>query len=402
VKLALAFAVMTLTLVAQEGAAPQPAKLIVHEWGTFTSVTGGDGVSLEWRPLAGASDLPSFVYQSGGGAKGLRFGELCKGCKHLHCSCGPTCKPSAGQDCGCKSCTVASVRMETPVLYFYSDRETTVSVKVDFPKGKITEWYPQAREAGAGINWGGVRVMPSSKVEFPREKAESHYYPARETDAAPVRVCGDKTKEVEKFLFYRGVGTFDPPVAVVVNGAKVTVRGTEISRVILFENKGGKTGWTSVAGVRGDVVLDRPALGGSPDAVMAELEKILVAEGLYAKEAAAMVKTWRDSWFEEGLRVFYIVPRAVTDAILPIAIEPKPTELVRVLVGRVEVITPELEAKIAALLERLGDASCDVREEATAQLRRLGRFAEPALKRMLAKSQDAEVKSRISMLLGLK
>jgi hypothetical protein len=400
VKLVLALAVVTLALVPQDGAAPKPAKLVVHEWGTFTSVTGGDGVSLEWRPLAGASDLPSFVYQSGGGAKGLRFGEACKGCRHFYCSCGPTCKPGSEKECGCKSCAVASVRMETPVLYFYSDKETTVSVKVDFPKGRITEWYPQARETGAGINWGGVRVMPSSTLPFPREEAESHYYPARETDAAPVRVCGDKVKEHEKFLFYRGVGTFETPLSVVVEGPKLVVRGTDIPRVILFENKGGRTGWTTAARVRGSVTLDRPALGGSADAVMAELEKILVAEGLYAKEAAAMVKTWRDSWFEEGLRVFYIVPRAVTDAVLPIEIEPKPAELVRVLVGRVEILTPELEAKIAALLERLGDASFEKREEATASLRRLGRFAEPALKRMLAKSQDAEVKSRIQTLLG--
>jgi hypothetical protein len=37
-----------------------------------------------------------------------------------------------------------TVRMETPVLYFYSPRETTVSVKVSFAKGTITEWYPHA------------------------------------------------------------------------------------------------------------------------------------------------------------------------------------------------------------------------------------------------------------------
>lgn len=30
--------------------------------------------------------------------------------------------------------------METPVIYFYTDKDTRVSVKVDFPKGWITEW----------------------------------------------------------------------------------------------------------------------------------------------------------------------------------------------------------------------------------------------------------------------
>ena len=61
-----------------------------------------------------------------------------------------------------------------------------------------------------------------------------------------------------------------------------------------------------------------------------------------------MLETWRDSWFEEGLRVFYVLPRAQTDAVLPVTIEPRPSELVRVLVGRVEVITPELEASVRA------------------------------------------------------
>ena len=35
-----------------------------------------------------------------------------------------------------------TVSLETPVLYFYTDRETKASVKVDFPKGWVTEWYP--------------------------------------------------------------------------------------------------------------------------------------------------------------------------------------------------------------------------------------------------------------------
>src|SRR5438105_821925 len=35
-------------------------RLIVHEWGTFTSFSGSDGVRLEFRPLVD-SDLPDFV-----------------------------------------------------------------------------------------------------------------------------------------------------------------------------------------------------------------------------------------------------------------------------------------------------------------------------------------------------
>src|SRR6185503_11102109 len=38
-------------------------------------------------------------------------------------------------------------RMETPVIYFYSDKELTVDVTVDFPQGIVTEWYPQLAPA---------------------------------------------------------------------------------------------------------------------------------------------------------------------------------------------------------------------------------------------------------------
>src|ERR687884_2381827 len=50
-------------------------RLVVHEWGTFTSIAGRDGVALEWRPLNGASDLPKFVHTMQGADSGLRHGN---------------------------------------------------------------------------------------------------------------------------------------------------------------------------------------------------------------------------------------------------------------------------------------------------------------------------------------
>src|SRR5262245_19910917 len=74
------------------------SKLEVHEWGTFTSVQGSDGVLLEWQPFA-APDLPSFVYNWRRPGLGrqmpatLLFGK--GGIRSLQ-------------------------RMETPVIYFYT------------------------------------------------------------------------------------------------------------------------------------------------------------------------------------------------------------------------------------------------------------------------------------------
>lgn len=359
---------------------PEKTRLVVHEWGTFTSIAGRDGVSLEWRPLDGPSDLPTFVHTIEEGTRGLR--HQVKGKNNL----------------------TASVRMETPVLYFYSDREMDVSVRVDFPKGKITEWYPQARSVGESIDWGRIRVVPGAKMQFPVESAHSHYYPAREVDAAPVQVCATDGKPIqqEKFLFYRGVGTFDLPLSVKLEGENVVLKnqGTEeIANLIIFENRGGKIGYRLCDKFTGEMTHERPQLDQTIDSVLADLEKILVASGLYEKEARAMIKTWRSSWFEEGLRVFYVLPPKTTDRILPLTLEPRPAELVRVLVGRAEVITPEMEKSVQEQVGQLSDSRTEVRERAMRAIRQYGRFSEPILKRLLAQEANEEVRALIRKLI---
>ena len=357
---------------------PAASGLIVHEWGTFTSIAGKDGVALEWRPLNGASDLPKFVYTIQNHDDGLRHGP--------------------------KANLTAEVRMETPVLYFYSASETDVSVKVDFPKGKITEWYPQARSVDTSIDWGRLKIVPGAALNFPIAYSDNNrYYAARETDAAPVQVCGTDGKSVqqEKFLFYRGVGTFDLPLSVKLEGESVVLRNTSqdrIAHVILFENRGGKIGYQLIDDFPGEATYRRPTLDKKIDSLLQNLKQALIASGLYEKEAAAMIKTWRDSWFEEGTRVFYILPRQTTDAVLPITIEPRPADLVRVLVGRAEVITPEMENSVRAQVKLLSDPSPQVRETAAQAIRDHGRFSEPILKSILENEKDSSIRDRIRQL----
>jgi hypothetical protein len=358
-------------------------RLVVHEWGTFTSIAGRDGVALEWRPLNGPSDLPKFVHTMQEGNGGLRHRDVGKGD------------------------LTASVRMETPVLYFYSGKEMDVSVKVDFPKGKITEWYPQARSVGTNVDWGKLKVMPGAAVNLPVESAHSHYYPAREVDAAPVQVCSTNGKpgQQEKFLFYRGVGTFDLPLSVKLEGQSVVLKNTgkdEIAHLVIFENRGGKIGYRLCDRFTGEMTHERPSLDKNMDSLLTDLKQILVASGLYEKEAEAMLKTWSSSWFEEGMRVFYILPRQTTDAILPVTIDPRPAELVRVLVGRAEVITPEMEKSVQQQVGRLSDPSPGVREAAMQDIRKYGRFSEPILKRILETESDLAVAERIRKLIATK
>jgi len=373
-----AFAVIKLRH-ANSSAAAAKDRLIVHEWGTFTSIAGKDGVALEWRPLNGATDLPKFVHTMQGPDAGLRHAK------------------SKGE-------MTATIRMETPVIYFYANREMNVSAKVDFPKGKITEWYPQARSVATGIDWGTMKIEPGAAFNLPADYSDNHYYAARETDAAPLQICATngRAAEQEKFLFYRGVGSFALPLSVTIENSRITLHNSgnaPLAQLIVFENRDGKIGVQAIDNLSGTSTVDRSLLDKNTDAVIQRLRQALVSAGLYGKEADAMIKTWRNSWFEPGMRVFYILPQSLTDEVLPMQIEPRPNELVRVLVGRVEIITPEMEKSVKTEVNRLNDTSPEVRADAEAAIRKYGRFYEPILKRIVADEQDPIVRAQIKRLI---
>lgn len=387
-------------------AANAQAGLKVHEWGTFTSVQGSNGI-----PLTGLEReeeaLPSFVHNRGAGSSGL-IGSL------RRCGCSQCCK---GMCCGDLVDTAGSgaplrvtQKMETPVLYFYSPQATQADVQVDFPKGLISQYYPkptafeppvsrQQTIAGGQIRYSGLQVLTES-AQFPTVDAGNAYGPARETAANAVRVG----TETEKFIFYRGLGDFTASLQVTSTEKDLTLRDLQnlgTPYVVALQVQGGKGAFKELGSLpaRGSKTLSMapllkeltPTL--AMDAFMASvgksLEGALVRSGLYQDEARAMVNTWKVSYFQtEGLRLLYVLPRAETDTLLPIRITPQPEELVRTLVGRVEVFT---QAEEAALLTTavLGD------DPLNAAASRLGRFRQPKLRRIRELTTDPVVRERI-------
>lgn len=105
-----------------------------------------------------------------------------------------------------------------------------------------------------------------------------------------------------------------------------------------------------------------------------DLEGMLVARGLCVDEARAMIATWRDSWFEEGSRLLYILPAQAVNAVLPLSVNPLPSSMVRVFVGRLELLTPATEAAV-------GQAFAGHHERTLDKYRR---FLEPILRAMMA------------------
>jgi hypothetical protein len=376
------------------------ADMTVHEWGTFTTVAGEDGSAVEWLPLGGPVDLPCFVYS---------FNRMLKG--------GPRGGPFPDYTTARWSLK-GTVRMETPVLYFYATRPAIVDVAVQFRRGLFSEWYPDAAvnlppqygmlsrpgltdaETTGSMWWKDVKVLPQAPTAldesvFPTEQSPSHYYAARMTDASPVEVKGER----EKFLFYRGVAGFDSPIhATLAGDGTVTVTnraGAEIPQVMLFTRHGSQIGYHVHArlGANQQVTLDRPAADRPLDAVTQELERTLVEQGLFVKEAKAMIATWRDSWFEDGTRVFYIVPPSTVDAVLPLSVNPAPKSIVRVFVGRAElidaadidVVTVALSKRDRRVLDRYG--------------RLLGPIADRALAKTISPAARADMNAQLDEML---
>ena len=89
-----------------------------------------------------------------------------------------------------------------------------------------------------------------------------------------------------------------------------------------------------------------------------------------------MVETWRDSWFEEGSRLIYIVAASAVDAILPLQVDPAPLQTVRVFVGRIELVTPETRRSVASAIARSDWPAID----------RYSRFLDPILRRIYSAS----------------
>lgn len=336
--------------------------VVVHEWGTFTSIAGPDGRAERWQPLDAPQDLPCFVERA----------DLC-----IKCS------------------VPGTIRMETPVIYFYGAEGTRISVKVGYRQGLVSEWYPKASvtpravvNAGAllgsfdfssSISWPSVVLASPAESAFPTEHAPSHYYLARATDASPVVVNGQH----EKFLFYRGIGGFQPPVSAVIERdgrIAVTMADAPLGDVILFENRGGNMAY-EVRRVSGQRTTFEPVqLEGEAVPPTAELEEMLVASGLYPKEAKAMVDTWRESWFEEGTRIFYIAPEPMIDRTLPLTVTPAPAATVRTFVGRVELFTRAT----------LNDVQEAFKASDRRTLLKYGRFLRPIAARILAPLSPSE------------
>lgn len=350
--------------------------LVVHEWGTFTALQDEEG-----QELSGINTddepVPEFVHNlnrfllSQPVLSSLHWQYRQKGAPRVH--------------------PQITMRLETPVIYFYPPKAwpagKAVDVSVRFQGGWLTEFYPQAEpkvpmrannqfdfgeltpETTSSLAWNRLRLRTSG---LGPETDEHVWLAPRKVAAANVTATND---ESERYLFYRGVGRLHAPLRAVIDrkGGQVTLHANfdnvlssrqteEIPVLWLVQvSKDGQCAFRTVEGfsVSGDTTtgLAKASYRFEPGEFRREngerlellMHTALVAEGLSPDEATALVSTWQRSYFKSpGLRLFYLVPRAWTDHYLPLAVSGG-ARLTRVMVGRLELISDEQRAMLDKL-----------------------------------------------------
>jgi len=360
-------------------AAPAPRTVVVHEWGTFTSLqneTGETigGINTDDEPV------PAFVHH-------ISDFLLLKTTQAplINSPGAPICNPDV------------TMRLETPVLYFHLPQDIVplsgVTVAARFRGGWLSEHYPAGTVDAPGITdtpkrFGRLRPDTVSTlvwknlevgVDGAGPATTAHVWTApRAVQAQAVRTDSGET---EKFLFYRGVGHIDAPLVAVQDAAA----GQLVLSSRLAAPLAGQAPLTVTAAwlvdVRPDgavafrlippltlgsargVVATVPlgfALGDYDGANRAQLVSSLLQElvtaGLFEEEAQALLSTWELSYFKSaGLRVFFLVPRQWTDYYLPLTVSVD-SRITRVMVGRIELVTREQRRGLA----RIGQMSAQV------------------------------------------
>ena len=368
----------------------------LHEWGTFTTVAGSDGIFLAGLERE-EETLPAFAHSH----LGLENGQSPDPAEiqrifRQHGTLGMN--PPNSKGLGRRPLAGVTVKMETPVIYFHSHEILPIpaKVKVGFEGGTISQWYPQ-RSGGevlpepppsadpktkptplgdwtldfnnpyrGGIEWDIEILPPAATREMVLFKPGDNlgWLRARQPMTNAVRTAkGEK----EGYLFYRGVGRFDPGLKTTVSADETLFlenqTGEKIPYLVVFDSTSGQLRWAETpAGLDSgaSMTVAESSLKSEPAGFAESLYRAMTAGlakcGLTDAEARSMVETWWRSYFEApGLRIFWVLPRKSTDRLLPLEISPPPTEIVRVIVGRSEVLRPRQESEWLAASRKTGE-----------------------------------------------
>lgn len=375
-------AILGSEVLAQDDTSARTDRMKVHEWGTFTVLQdeGGrqlPGVNVDDEPV------PEFVHNI---PEAMILPTVLDSRQWFYRMKGvPRRHPQV------------TVRLETPVIYFYPPADQTTPIEVDvrakFRGGWLTEFYPDAKfdvngvshenfnfahlnsDTRGSLSWKSLQVGAAD--DFP-ETDEHVWLAPRQVQATPITAANG---ESEKYVFYRGVGNFGAPLRVSMDRTSGNAElESQLPNDLALANPwvipdlwivhitdDGKVAFRTLNDVgfddQGEANIDTLSYRfaeeefseSNMDKLQQEMHACLVEEGLFADEAAAMLATWKRAYFQSpGLRVFFPTPREWTDRQLELELSVD-ADIERVMMCRIELITDEQRASLSTLA--MGPAS---------------------------------------------
>ncbi len=386
--------ILRITLLLLAIAAQANGQLIVHEWGTFTSLVDSNG-----RPQNGMYNddevLPDFVHNFGDAnwPKGILTSLFLNQNMNSHRK---QCPGNPKIPCDFLLGQKITQKMETPIVYFYADEPQQIQFDVSFPNGIISQSYPMPQTTrpyalpGVKLKNGfasyRIDVLQNTNQQPPPVTADNIYSHARKTQSNLIQLGN----EVEKFIFYRGLGEFRTELHITSRKGHLQLQNQgkqNIPAAFLIYTDGA---------TRGDFIsLNTISLNQSIHISAERIEKLklttknqnqflaeakaqllahLKYQGLFHDEAEAMINTWEHGYFQTpGLRVLYVLNAHEVEAILPAKITPNPNEFHRAFVGRLEIL---LDTDEEIFLREI------LRDGKKFDTKKLGRMAHPILLRI--------------------
>jgi|JI6StandDraft_1071083.scaffolds.fasta_scaffold85335_2 hypothetical protein len=332
-------------------AAALETPLKIHEWGTMTSWHRSPGDALGGLNNTAHQDvLPAFVHISED--RGLQTF-------------------SKGNDViGHPDVTM---RLETPVVYFYPDatfdKSKKINFKASFNAGLLNEFYPKAVTLDKNIRrQSATRLDATSRSSLEWKDIElGGNWPVPQTNMpvwlAPRQVKATKVRvgsEAEHYLFYRGVANIPSLLATqhskTENYLKISTRAEntlnsqkliipnawyisiQADKTLAFKNLGALTlNQSNNLLLKTEYQFPKNTYTQAGKAKLREeIHQALVRDGLFDDEAWAMLNTWDSSYFEQsGERILFIAPKAWMDHYIPLEVS-VPSHITRVFVGRID------------------------------------------------------------------
>ena len=388
----------------QVPAAEAPAQngLAVHEWGVFRLHDSVDfanaDMKQEWN------GLPRFVY-----------GQV------------------PGRDLPQQQSNIMVLK---PVIYLHSSQACSIDLRVDFPGGMPTVWWPRTTTPAVNdgvvtegakkgepfrfLQWNFQIIKTAPVKESLRPVSDKHWMNRlRAVKADTVSMQNPPSTrdnglqaegfEQEKFIYYDGMPAKFRGIEMRVTKDKITVANPgsfDAFDVTIVDRRQKDDFRVARLSKLDHGTKDRPIefveakANGWPDKEAKVLLEQLKDAGLFEDEAQSLVDVWKQEFFQaEGLTLFYRIPQEQYERILPLTMKPKPEKLIRVGLVHRPYYDPALAEKVAGLVNDLNDDDYQKREQAQESLVQLGRSAYAHLKFHRNKTTAPENKRRLDQIL---